>query len=659
VSRLYYRYDESDEYEEEFGEQLREGEVLVRRTVSFKQARPVRVACPLGTYVVKGEPGATMWVALPRLALPELKGGVGIAARAPAGAPAPSRGSFGHMGDDHLRPDKHLPEIAALIDRAQFDAMTQPDAGVVVLQGGAGSGKTTVALHRIAWLAFADKRRFRPKNMTVVVHQPALVRYVERVLPSLDVAGVRVQAYGAFTKHAVRLILPDLSRRVIDEAPAEVSRLKKHPGMLEAIRRQVRRRADEVEAALKAALFDRPGAGAVLAAWQVEARTPVIPRVEELRASLPGLKVPDDTRERAIRVLEKEKRRLVDLIDEWEELVSDRALLEACTQENPLSPVEFERAVAWTKRQIEEPEAFDDVDPSARRAIDGKELIDDDDPVCSLDLHDMPLLLNMWIERTGGLFSATRGRSTTGKELSYDHIAVDEAQDLSAVEIRPLLVAAGKSRSVTLAGDIVQKVVFDNGFDDWQTLLKQLGTEAVEVEPFRLTYRSTSEVAQLAGFVLGPLAPKEPARAVRSGAPVEAFHFEDTGEEVAFLAENLRSVMAREPNASVAVLFRYPERARFFAEMLADAEVPRLRSVEGPLDVSFAPGVDVTHVAQVKGLEYDYVVLAEANAATYPDELPARHLLHIGATRAAHQLWITSSGSAPSPLFPRELYDTE
>lgn len=656
VSRLYYRYDEGDEYEEELGEQVREGEVLVRRTVSFKKGALTRVASPDGTFIVKDADGEREWVALPKLDAPELKGGVGTAARAPRTEP-PKRGRLGHVGAEHLRPDKHLPEIAALIDRAQFEAMTQPDAGVVVLQGGAGSGKTTVALHRIAWLCFAARDRFRPKRVTVVVRQPALVRYVERVLPSLDVAGVRVQAYDSFARFALQRILPRLDRRTIHDAPAEVSRLKKHPGMLDAIRRQVARRAEEAEQELAKVLEDKPGKGRVMADWRAREGVPLLPRLEELLASLRNLAVPEDTRERARRALERVLKRARDIESEWEELITDRELLGSCTSGYPaLDERTLTNALAWTKRQIEEPDLDEDVDPSARRPVDGRSGIDEDDPVGALDPHDLPVLLNMWIARTGGLFAPGPRGSTQGKELRYDHIAVDEAQDLSAVEIFPLLVAAGPRRSLTLAGDIVQKVVFDNGFEDWETLLEQLGTEGTRVEPFRLTYRSTSEVVELAREVLGPLAPEEPPRAVRSGAPVEAFHFEDTGEEIAFLAENLRSVMGREPNASVAVLTRYPERARFFARLLEDAEVPRLRLVDGPDAVTFAPGVDVTHIAQVKGLEYDYVVLCEANAATYPDEVAARHLLHIGATRAAHQLWITSSGSAPSVLIPQHLF---
>ena len=57
------------------------------------------------------------------------------------------------------------------------------------MQGSAGSGKTTIGLHRIAYLAFADPRRFRPERMLVIVYQRALATYVSRVLPSLDVDG--------------------------------------------------------------------------------------------------------------------------------------------------------------------------------------------------------------------------------------------------------------------------------------------------------------------------------------------------------------------------------------------------------------------------------------------------------------------------------------
>lgn len=670
VSRLYYRYDEGEEYEEELGDKVREGVVLVRRTVTFHDGELVRVRCPAGTFVKRKDDDT--WRALEAREAPELRGGVGKAERAP---PAGARDRLG-LGNAHLRADKHLPEIAALIDAKQFDAMTTAaGGGLVILQGGAGSGKTTVALHRVAYLAFEAPKQFRPQHMIVVVAQPQLARYVERLLPALDCQGVRVYAYLDWVRGAVERLLGAhgraagarggrkkgrvLGKRVVDDVPPEVSRTKKHPAMLAAIREQWRARYSALDASFADVFAGEPDA-ALARHWATRAGERTVDRARAFLEQLERSAAAPATKTRLRKLLDPFLERADDVLADWEELVTDRALL----ARTAIDDVTLEAVLRHTHRQIEEPPDLSDVAEEHKTPVDERGE-DPDDPLQAFDVHDLPLLLNMWIERHGGLRGDGMGG---GADLQYDHVVVDEAQDLAAVELAPLVVATGDRRSVTLAGDVVQKVVFDNGYEDWRELEAQLepyllGKGALNVEPFKLSYRSTAEVVAFARAVLGPLAPKEAPRAVRSGAPVEAFSFADTGEEVAFLAETLRSLMAREPQASVALLCRYPERARFYAHMLGEAEVPRLRLVLGQRDVegdphddfSFTPGIDVTHVSRVKGLEYDYVILAEVTEAMYPDQVPARHLLHIGATRAAHQLWITTSTENPSPLLPAEL----
>jgi DNA helicase-2/ATP-dependent DNA helicase PcrA len=204
---------------------------------------------------------------------------------------------------------------------------------------------------------------------------------------------------------------------------------------------------------------------------------------------------------------------------------------------------------------------------------------------------------------------------------------------------------------MTLAGDTAQKLVFDNGFDDWKSLLGDLGIDGIEIEPLRISYRSTREIVAFSRHVLGSLAdPVEPV-APRTGAAVEQFSFGTTGEAIAFVAEALRSLVVREKKASVAVIARYAAQANLYYEGLRNAEVPALRRVHGK-EFSFAPGIDLVDVAQIKGLEYDYVVLVEVNNNAYGENIESRHLLHIGSTRAVHQLWVTSVGTS-SPLLPR------
>jgi DNA helicase-2/ATP-dependent DNA helicase PcrA len=159
----------------------------------------------------------------------------------------------------------------------------------------------------------------------------------------------------------------------------------------------------------------------------------------------------------------------------------------------------------------------------------------------------------------------------------------------------------------------------------------------------------------LARAVLGPLADPEEPLVARDGAPVLLFRFQDAGEAVAMLGDALRSLMGREPTSSVAVIARYPEQADLYHEGLMRAEVPAMRRVRRQ-DFPFTPGIDVTDVTQVKGLEFDYVIMIEAGAASYPATDEARHMMHIAMTRAAHQLWLLTTG-APSPLLPQMLVD--
>jgi len=110
----------------------------------------------------------------------------------------------------------------------------------------------------------------------------------------------------------------------------------------------------------------------------------------------------------------------------------------------------------------------------------------------------------------------------------------------------------------------------------------------------------------------------------------------------------LRALAREEPLASVAVLTPSEAASETYHRGLAEAELPNLRRVSQQ-DFTFAPGVEVTEIAQAKGLEFDYVILVEVGAAQFPDQPASRRLLHVGATRAVHQLWVTCVGE-PSPI---------
>ncbi|HUS63714.1 MAG TPA: ATP-binding domain-containing protein [Kofleriaceae bacterium] len=653
ISQVYYRYDEGDDYEENVDGRTLTGVVEVRRNVSIARATLRRIGAPQGTFVrdVRGR-----WREAVGSAVPTLQGGQGTAARAPAPVQKPkgARGGRG-LGVHHgtaPRADKHLPEIAALIDREQFDLISRPSSGLVVIQGGAGSGKTTVALHRIAFLTFADRSRFKPNQILFVVPSEALSRYVAAVLPALGVAGVQVSTYRLWAKTMRQRLLAESPTKTTSGAPDAVSRLKKHPRMLALLEAVAAERVQAAEGQLSAALGGEDGGAAVLARWHELRRHAPVPRLRRLYRWVSEGELPPAVRVKAESLVKGMGKRADDVLAMWGEILSDRTRLLAALVGDDVTPRDVESLVAWVSRQLSDaPQGWTDDEGNPIESVDGQ-AVEEDDHANRLDEEDDPLLLRL-VQLQRGSLSAR-----DVDPIDYAHIAIDEAQDRSSIEVKVLLEAArtekndATTRSVTIAGDTAQRLVFDNHFAGWRELLEEVGAPAAVMNPLRLSYRSTAEVMQLARHILGPdLAPEEPLYA-RSGAPVEIHELGGVGEAVSFLGEALRQLASREPTASVAVITRYPEQADVYYDGLRRTEVPSLRRVRNH-DFRFEAGVDVVDVTQVKGLEFDYVVMVDVNAASYPDAVEARHLLHIGATRAAHQLWLVATAQ-PSPLIPVE-----
>lgn len=668
VSRLYYRYQEGDDYCENFGGRETEGEVRTRRNLTITDGELRRIGCPQGVFAKAGQ---STWRRL-GISSTRLRGGEGSATRPETQA----RGILGTR-DSSTSDDKSLREITALIDPQQFDLITRPDSGLVVIQGGAGSGKTTIGLHRLAYLAFQDQRRFRADRLCVIVFNSALCRYIAQVLPSLGMEGIAIKTYSDFVSKLRLSHFETLPSQHCADTPLAVSRLKKHPAMLRLIEDYVAQLANEFQSSMQLALGSgetSAAAAAIGKAWQDSQKLPVRHRIHQVRIAT-GKRADELTADQRVameRIITTGLKKSRDVIAAWADILTDRPRLRAAIDAR--SPGEFteidlgrahewctircSRIVSEIERSQDEDanpaprlseyaanEEADDDDDDRRVGIDGQQL----EEATTLDYEDDTLLLRLHQRLRGPLLRNAKSKDA----LIYEHMLIDEAQDYSPVELAFLLNLVSESRSVTLAGDTAQRLHMDNGFTDWRTVLSDLGLAGVEIEPLRVAYRSTKEIMDVAYDVLGPLAPAEKGVSIRTGAPVELFKFAHSGDAAGFLAEQLRALMQAEPRASVAVIARYPEQADAYFETLEKGEVPRLRRIADQ-DFPFRPGVDVTDVTQVKGLEFDYVIIVETNADTFPDTISARHLLHIAMTRAAHQLWIMAAGE-PSRLLPEEL----
>ena len=565
VSRLFYAYRQGDDYEEQLGDQPHSGEIVARRTVSISRGILSRIEAPEGIFF--RDPGEEeRWTKADGFS-PRLSGGERAALRAYAiGA-----GTERKLGSDgaRSRADKHLPDIAALIDAEQFALITRPSSGYVVVRGTAGSGKTTVALHRIAWLAYSDPLVDSERTLVLVL-SPALKEYVSHVLPALGLKRVAIRDFRMWASDQRFKHFPKLPRKTRHDTPALVVKLKSHPAAQRALEAQVARHK--------------------------------------------GPATPEQA------------------FDDLSSALTDRDLLSAILSEidrDAFREEEIARFVTWCR------DKFDEIERAAEGDTKGES-------PGALDAEDDILLLYAWQLRVGPL-------RHKGMPLRYRHIAIDEVQDFSALEIRVVIGCLDDHKSLTMAGDTQQHVTAGSGFTSWSDFLSQLGLQGAVVSTLKIAYRCSEPVVAFSRALLGELAEDDsPPLVTRNGPPVELFRFTDTGAAVAFLADALTDLLRNEPSASVVLLVPSQDVAMAYESGLRKADLPKLKRITS-YEFSFAPGVEIAEIASVKGLEFDYVVLLEVSAAYYPDTAAARRLLHVGATRAIHQLWLVSTGSL-SPI---------
>ena len=242
-------------------------------------------------------------------------------------------------------------------------------------------------------------------------------------------------------------------------------------------------------------------------------------------------------------------------------------------------------------------------------------------------------------------------RRKNGEPLKYTHLMIDEAQDFSPLEIQLLInfTPAGR-RSISLAGDMDQRILLGNRHENWESVLSHLNVDVQALDPLTVGYRSTHEIMDVARTVIGRKTVNVEWHAVRHGASVERFAFQNLGALLLFLTDALENLQLREPEASVAVLSRELDTARIVHQGLMRSELPKLRFIQNQ-EFPFTPGIEVTEIAQTKGLEFDYVILTDVDASTYGIDNVSRHLLYVGVTRAAHQLWLLHT-RRPSALLP-------
>ena len=218
VARIFYRYREGDRFEETFPGRVVEGTVTARRIIVIERGRITRI---VGDRIVLENDADGRWSGTDRAAMSLQTGGAGTAARP---------GILGVGVAARMKPG----DVTAYLDPDQYAAISSPPERPLLVLGSAGSGKTTVALHRLARIAAAVPADYPLERSRVVVPEEGLARLSRRLLEPLGVGPGHVQTVEAWAVELSRRVFPRMPR-LCREAPPLVASLKRHPELYRAL----------------------------------------------------------------------------------------------------------------------------------------------------------------------------------------------------------------------------------------------------------------------------------------------------------------------------------------------------------------------------------------------------------------------------------------
>jgi DNA helicase-2/ATP-dependent DNA helicase PcrA len=628
ISRIFFNYREGEEYEEELPGRMAYGKVAKRRVVTIHRGQILRIHA-FGQSYRRKDDGS--WVRDTAGFIPHLAGGSGTASRT-------LQSGLGLTNTPG-------PDVSALLDPEQFRLLTADVDDPLLILGGAGCGKTTVALHRIAFLHHQHPDIYPQNKILVVVPEEGLVRLSRKLLDSLGLAAVEVRTFDAWVEIQARRMLRALPERTSDYTSSNVSRLKRHPALLKLFPEIVRRQMEEIIKQLDRHI---PGSQHLHSVLRDRTDLTMLDRLNQAEARL--LKEAESNGGHATsmqlqnikKFFDDRRKRYMNTVGDRADLYTNHELLQQAASHagGQITEGMIRDTISHVMEQLGQSaeQQYSGYASDMLETVDGRSLIDDEKEQSmanTIDVEDFAVLLELHYYKSG------KDVSRHGRLKTYAHMVIDEAQDLATVELKVLGRALEEGAAISIAGDAAQQIDPTHSFASWEHVLDELGLPRVHANHLQTTYRSPEPIAAFAHAILGPLAPAQRPKAIRDGLPVARTLFPDEGQMTVFLSDTLTNLMLNEPLASIAIITKTWDYALSLYKLLED--IPKIRLVEGG-EFEFRPGIDITPASEVKGLEFDYVIIPDANIGVYLDKPEDRRLLHVAATRAIHQLWLISVG---------------
>ncbi|WP_174557350.1 RNA polymerase recycling motor ATPase HelR [Rhodococcus globerulus] len=545
-------------------------------------------------------------------------------------------------------------DIVATIQAEQDDIVRLDHPGVLVIEGGPGTGKTVVALHRVAYLLYTQRARMERHGVLVVGPNPAFLTHIGRVLPSLGESDVVFMTTGDLVpgRSVTAEDLPEAAQikgslkflDVLAAAVADRQQLPTEPVVIELADATVRIDAETAQWAREEARAsghahnDARAVFTEVLTWALTERA--ISRIGRGWLSRSDRDAWEQLREDLIEELTEHAGFIAALDELWPILTPETLLAELYTSTARLQAAGGDDVLlraqgdAWTVSDVPLLDELVDllgrdkpVDQAAQHErkeeaayaagvldmmISREDLMDDEDHLLAQDMLYAEDLADRFVELDTRDLAE---RAAADRDWTYRHVVVDEAQELSEMDWR-VLMRRCPDRSFTVVGDLAQRRSAA-GATTWSAMMEPYVPGRWVYRSLSVNYRTPAEIMSVAAALLAEFAPSVlPPESVRSCGVAPWSKRVDSGELDSAIAEFVRDEAGREGTSIVI----------------------------GPHGV---PGT--VPASETKGLEFDAVLVVEPERILAEGSRGAAEL-YVALTRATQRLGVLHHGPLPVAL---------
>jgi DNA helicase II / ATP-dependent DNA helicase PcrA len=565
-----------------------------------------------------------------------------------------------------------LKEVVATIQREQNEIIRAEKNGALIVQGSAGSGKTTIALHRLAYLLYKYKDKLSGNDILVIAPNKLFLDYISEVLPNLGVDKVKQKTFEelamelleikgrVYTKDKkLSLVLEEKDKEKIKYI-TNCSKLKgsmTYKVILDRYLRYIEKKDLEVEDIIvdEYILFEKKEIKRLYA--KDMANLPINKRKDEIKRYF-SLKLNSKIHDildkidfsyeymlaRTKKIMEDgslRRQRLIELYDErdakkeyikkksklafeeyfknWKEIDTSKLYLSLFNNDDILLEVVEDKIPSKLLHYITE-----ELNTNLNQGI--------------IDSDDLAAMLYLKFKIEG-----------IGEKNKFQHLVVDEAQDYSLLQIY-ILKSIVFNNSLTLVGDIGQGIYYYKGIDDWERVIKDIFESDAKYTPLTQSYRSTVEIIEFANKVLkkqkNSLKPALPV--LRHGRHPEVIEFNTRDEFKASLDKVVKEVEAS-GKKSIAIIGRTYEECKSINEIMKKHNGDKWELVKDT-DKNLSLERIIIPSYMTKGLEFDCSVIYNCNNENYSESELDKKLLYVVLTRALHFQYVFYNGKLTNLL---------